>query len=87
MTWCLLILFAPTFTLAGTKGIQIPMTGEASVDAIFSSPSKRGKYPAIVYMHGGVVRERANTVYKSDGDLRFDTNHKVKDMSSMGFVV
>ena len=87
MTLCLLIFLIPTFTLADTKNIQILGAGRGPVDAILLSPSTNERYPAIVYMHGGAVRERGNPVYRPNGDLHFDINDKIKDMSSMGFVV
>lgn len=66
--------------------IQIPLSGEGSKKALYSSPSERKKHPAIVYMHGGAVRERGNPVYKQGGFL-FDIKDKISDYSSMGFVV
>jgi dipeptidyl aminopeptidase/acylaminoacyl peptidase len=85
--FCSLILIAPTLPIADTKKIKIPIPDEAPINAIFSSPNEKGKYPAIVYMHGGAVRERGNPVYKPNGTLLFDINDKIKDMSSMGIVV
>jgi dipeptidyl aminopeptidase/acylaminoacyl peptidase len=61
--------------------------GKNPVDAIFSSPNENKKYPAIVYMHGGAVRERGNPVYRQNGDFLFDIKDKIKDMSLMGFVI
>ena len=83
----LLALLVPTLTLGDTQKIEISLPGERPKDALFSSPGENKKYPAIVYMHGGAVRERGNPVYKQNGDFLFDINDKVLDFSSMGFVV
>ena len=56
------------------------------IDAILAVPSQNVKYPAIVYMHGGAVRERGIPVYKPNGDFLFVINGKIKDMHSMNFV-
>ena len=60
------------------KKIPIPALGKDAKKSLFVSPNKSGKYPGIVYMHGGAARELGNSTFFED---------KILDYSSMGFIV
>ena len=66
--------------------LKIFLNGNLSQEALFLDPKLNKIHPAIVYMHGGAVREKGNPVYKK-GELFFDLEDKIKDFSSLGFVV
>ncbi len=60
------------------QSIQLPMSDSDSKKALFVSPSGNGKFPAIVYLHGGAAREKNDPSFFKD---------KILDYASMGFVV
>lgn len=79
VSFCLLALFLlPTTVFGEIQSIQLPMQDSDSKKAFFVSPSGNGKFPAIVYMHGGVAREKSDPSFFKE---------KILDYSSMGFVV
>ena len=74
----LLISLLPTTAFGEIKKIPIPALGKNAKKALFVSPNKSGKYPGIVYMHGGKAREFGNSTFFED---------KISDWASMGFIV
>ena len=79
VSFCLLALFLlPTTVFGEIQSIQLPMQDSDSKKAFFVSPSGNGKFPAIVYMHGGAAREKSDPSFFKE---------KILDYSSMGFVV
>ena len=48
--------------------LRIFLNGNLSQEALFLDPKLNKIHPAIVYMHGGAVREKGNPVYKK-GEL------------------
>ena len=67
-----LILIASSPVQFGTDEIQIPRNDGDTIEAIILSLGENNKYPAIVYMHGGAVRERDNPVYGPNNEFLYD---------------
>ena len=82
-----LILLATFPVQSGENEIKIPTIDGDTIEAIISSPEENYKHPAIVYMHGGAVRERGNPVYGPNNEFLYDITDKIRDMNSLGFVV
>ena len=72
---------------ADVQKIQISTYDNTDKSALLFEQKKSGKYPAIVYMHGGLVREKGNPTYRKNGEFFFDVKDKVIDFASMGYVV
>ena len=82
-----LILIASFPVQSGENEILIPTIDGDTIEAIISSLDENNKHPAIVYMHGGAVRERGNPVYGPNNEFLYDITDKIRDMNSLGFVV
>ena len=67
-----LILIASFPVQSGENEIQIPTIDGYTIEAIISSLDENNKHPAIVYMHGGAVRERGNPVYGPNNEFLYD---------------
>jgi dipeptidyl aminopeptidase/acylaminoacyl peptidase len=76
--YLLVLLLPPTTVFGEMRSIQLPMSDNDSKKAFFISPSGNGKFPAIVYMHGGAAREQNDPSCFRE---------KILDYSSMWFVV
>ena len=75
---CSLLIYAsPTF--AKTESIQLPVPGQGVKKALLASPSGDEKYPAIVFMHGGAIRDK--------GVSTSSLNSRLSSFVSLGFVV
>ena len=82
-----LILIASFPVQSSENKIQIPTIDGDTIEAIISSPDENNKHPAIVYMHGGAVRERGNPVYGPNNEFLYDITDKIRDMTSLGLVI
>ena len=52
-----------------------------NTNALYAEPKENKKHPAIVYMHGGAVRERGID------NVSWSLSDKVNDLSELGYVV
>ena len=73
----LLIYASPTF--AKTESIQLPVPGQGVKKGLLASPSGDEKYPAIVFMHGGAIRDK--------GVSTSSLNSRLSNFVSLGFIV
>ena len=76
--YLIVFFLLPTTVFGEIKIIQLPISNNVSKKAFFVSPSGNGKFPAIVYMHGGAAREKSDPSFFKE---------KILDYSSLGFVV
>ena len=82
-----LILIASFFLQSGENEIQIPTIDGNNIEAIISSLDKNNKHPAIVYIHGGAVRERGNPVYGPNNEFLYDITDKIRDMNFLNQIL
>ena len=82
-----LILIASSPVQSGENEIQIPTNDRDTIEAIILSLDENNKLPAIVYMHGGAMRERGNPDYGPNNEFLYDITYEIRDMNSLGFVV
>jgi len=73
----LLIYASPIF--AKTESIQLPVPGQGVKKGLLASPSGDEKYPAIVFMHGGAIRDK--------GVSTSSLNSRLSNFVSLGFIV
>jgi len=73
----LLIYTFPTF--AKTESIQLPVPGQGVKKALLASLIGDDKYPAIVFMHGGAIRDK--------GVSTSSLNSRLSNFASLGFIV
>ena len=77
-TYVIFICLLPLLAFGEVVKIELPVSETGTKKAFFISPKNKGKSPAIVYMHGGIAREKK--------DYRFFKD-KILDYASLGFVV
>ena len=58
--YLIVFFLMPTTVFGEIKIIQLPISNNVSKKAFFVSPSGNGKFPAIVYLHGGIAREKSD---------------------------
>jgi dienelactone hydrolase len=78
------LLFLPVFFLslpayANVHSVQISVSGHGVKEALVASPTDDKKYPAIVFMHGGAIRDKGVPVST--------LNKRLLNFSSLGFFV
>ena len=73
------IFFLSFITYADSNLIKITVPGHGIKNAIFSLPVGDKKYPAIVFMHGGSIRDKGVPVSS--------LNKRISSFTSLGFIV
>jgi len=73
------IFFLSFITYADSNLIKITVPGHGIKNAIFSPPVGDKKYPAIVFMHGGSIRDKGVPVSS--------LNKRISSFTSLGFIV
>ena len=66
-TISIVMLYPYRTAYADVQKIQLSTYDNTDKSALLFEQEKTGKYPAIVYMHGGLVREKGNPTYRKNG--------------------
>lgn len=77
-TYVIFICLLPLLAFGEVVKMELPVSETGTKKAFLVSPKNKGKSPAIVYMHGGIAREKKDYSFFKD---------KILDYASLGFVV
>lgn len=77
------LLLATLGVTAKAEWIDLPLDGGGTLKAVLEVPEGTGPFPAVVYLHGTVVRERG---YGGAAERGYDVAAFARDLAKRGFV-
>ncbi|MAF50388.1 MAG: hypothetical protein QGH73_08155 [Rhodospirillales bacterium] len=73
----------PLQGLADTVWVKLPRADRTSIDALLARPKGAGPFPAILYQHGTLVRERG---HRGAAEAGYDLGAILDDFSGLGYM-